>query len=66
MQRKQLPWRRHLTEDEREVIAASDSLMLGIKKMKENYERRYAKPRRQIVNRAIKRAKLAADLGKGA
>lgn len=66
MPRTKLPWRRHLTDHERELITASDALLLGIKKMKENHERRYATQRRQIVNRAIKRAKLAASLGQGA
>jgi hypothetical protein len=53
-------WRAHLTKEEAAFIKSADDDRQNIERLKANWERRYARERQLIANRAIHRAKHAA------
>lgn len=54
-------WRAFLTEEEAAFITASDAAHAKIEKLRNDYNKKYAGERQQIVNRALHRAKYEAS-----
>jgi hypothetical protein len=58
-------WRKFLTLEEADFIAASDKATAEIEKMRSNYNKIWGMKRARIVNRAIQRARYEAGKQNG-
>jgi hypothetical protein len=63
--RKQWNWRKFLSTEERLTIQEAEDELAEIEAQRKAWDRRWARTRQLIVNRAIHRAKYAAGRASG-